>query len=278
MKYSIYVKKRIERYLLKKNKKMDRAKLENEVNKLFHELLFNASYESVLIKLDDNDPLKKLELEPSVRFLDLHPGADRVISERNIYGNLYHGIRFDDNHELLASILDDEAIKCGNLTNNYYRSGGDNCNEGEYISLINYTGDYYDLEFKTFIEENVSLIISPKLNPIKCKYLPYEEWEERKKKLPISKSRYSYAKNEFQYPKEIPFNYVIGILYPFHYYVSIKGYSKTKEDFKRLQELLREKSYSYLPILDPTDGFTDISNLFDERNHFVITRENVYNF
>lgn len=273
MKYSIYVKKRIEKMILKDNPKIDHILLEKEVDKMFHELLFNVEYESVLSKLEENDPLKKLELEPNERFLDLYPSADRVISARNIYGNLYHGIRFDDDHKILARILDDEAIKCGNLTENYYRVGGDNCNEGEYISLINYTGDYYDLEFKTFVEENVALIISPKLNPIKCKYLPYEEWEERKKKLPISKSRYSYARNEFQYPKQIPFDYVIGILYPFEYYARLKGYSKARESYRIVKELLKANCYSHLPILDPTDGFADISDLFEERKRFVISRD-----
>lgn len=271
MKYSIYVRNRIKASLLREEPNIDRKLLDEKANAIFHKMLAESEYERELSKLSDDDPLKKLELEDEETFLDIHPGAEKSKNVQNRHAYLYHGVRFDDDHSVFANILKDEAIKCGKDTPFSYRAGGDNCNEGEYVSLTHYTGDSYDLEFKTFIEENVSFIISPLLNPLKCKYLPFEEWEKIKSKLKSTRHRYSYARNEYQYKKEVSLDYAVGILYPFKYYCHIKGYYTTKEDFKRVRELLIRYGYAHLPILDPTNNFEDISYLYDQQK-FLISR------
>ncbi len=269
MKYSIYVRNRIKASLLREEPHMDITILDEKANTIFHEMLAESEYERELNKLSNDDPLKKLELEDEEKFLDIHPGAEDSKNIQNRYAYLYHGVRFDDDHSAFANILQDEAIKCGKDTPFYYRVGGDNCNEGEYVSLTHYTGDSYDIEFKTFIEENVAFIISPLLNPVKCKYLPYEEWENIKGKLKSTRHRYSYARNEYQYKKEVSLDYAVGILYPFKYYSYIKGYYTTKDDFKRVKELLIRYGYAHLPILDPTNDFEDISYLYDGQKHLI---------
>ncbi len=261
MKYSIYVKNYLKREILRKNNKLSEAEAAREANALFKEILLDSEYEVCLNKLDNDDILKKLELEKEERFLDINP-LDSVCytNIENRFAFLYHGVRFDDNHETFEKILKEQSIKCAKLSGLYWKISSDNCNEGEHVSLIHYTGHKFDIEWKTFIEENIAFIISPKLNPLKCKYLPYEEWSEIKNKLPQTKHRYSYARGEYQYPQEIPFRFVVGILYPFRYYSHIKGYMKTREDFKLIQSLLFSYGLTCIPILDPTNDFEDITN------------------
>lgn len=275
MKYSIYVKNKMKKILKNDNPSMDDETLENEVDIQFKDMLLQAAYKQALDKLDDHDKLKKLELEPPMRFSDINPGVleSDGLEVPQIY--LYHGIRFDEDHKILETILKEQEIKSANKTKCWYRSGGDNCNEGKYVSLIHYTGDKYDIEFKTFIEENVALIISPKLNPLKCKYLPYEEWEKIKKKLPMTKHRYSYAKGEYQVEDSIPFMYVVGLLYPYRYYCHIKGYTNTREDFKTVKRMLEFYDLSYLPIYDPTDNFEKINILDSDFSVFANRRPNL---
>lgn len=268
MKYSIYVKNRIKRTLISENPKLGGKEAEEEANRLFNEMLMCASYQSALDKLSDDDTLKQKEQEPVLHFYDIRPEAKEYINVKNPYLYLYHGVRFDDKHEHFESILKDEEIRCGNKTDGYYRIGGDNCNEGKYISLIHYTGEDYDIEFKTFVEENVSFVISPLINPAKCVYLPYEEWEKVKSKLPMTKQRYSYARNEYQCEDSISLDYVVGILYPYHFYMHTKGFEKTRQDFRKIKELLIKYGYSSLPIFDPTDNFCDITHLEDDRSMY----------
>lgn len=275
MKYSMYVKKRIKEDILESEPDIDSILLEKRVNDTFNSVLKESLYNQELARLSDDDPLKKLELEESETFMDLHPNAKRYEDTFNPYYYLYHGVRLDDDHEHFASILRDQSIKCGEMLENYLRYGSDNCNEGKYVSLAHYTGDEYDIEFKTFIEENVTFIISPTLNPVKCKYLPYEEWDKIKDKMTKTKHRYSYARGEYQYKREIPFYYVSGILYPYAYYEHVKGYFKTKDDFIFIKGLLSAYGCSYLPIYDPTDNFKEISHLGEELNRIAIDRNRI---
>lgn len=255
MKYSVYVRNYLKRKILNSNPNISKEEADKKADEEFKDILLNSFYFSMLEKLPVQDPLRKLEEETEIRFLDLHNRVDVNANIRNPSCYLYHGIRFDSNHEIFESILSDRKILCGNKVKRHWQDYSDNCNGGEYVSLIDYSDEEYDIEFKTFIEENVSFIISPKLNPLKCKYLPYDEWEKVRKKLPKTKHRYSYARHEYQYPDYIPFDYVVGILYPLNYYNHTNGFQKTKEDFVYIKHLLREHGLEHLPILDPTNRF-----------------------
>lgn len=276
MKYSIYVRNYLKRKILNSNPNISKEEASKKADEEFKDILIDSFYFSMLEKLPAQDPLKKLEGEEEIRFLDLHNGFDVNTNIRNPYCYLYHGIRFDSDHEIFESILCDRKILCSNKVKSHWRCYSDNCNEGEYISLIDYSEEGYDLEFKTFIEENVSFIISPKLNPLKCKYLPFEEWEEIRKKLPKTKHRYSYQKNEYQYPDHIPFDYVVGILYPLSYYNHTKGFRNTKEDFIYIKRLLRKYDLEHLPILDPTDSFKPLDTELND-NHIMIHKRSIFN-
>ena len=252
----------LRKQIMMMNSRMNWANGAKHTNQKFSDITFDSPYEAALAKLSDYDDLKKLELEDELRFLDICGGDDEDVNIRNPYSHLYHGVRFDSEHKLFESILRDREIRCGKKTSLHSVDYSDNCNEGKYVSLTHYSGDVYDLEFKTFIGENISFMISPKLNPLKCKYLPYDEWEMIKTKLPKTRHRYSYAKGEYQYPESFSLDYVEGILYPFNYYTCIYGFNKTQEDFEYVKELLIKYGFGGLPILDQTDGFKVISDEF----------------
>ena len=257
MKYSIYVKNYLKRKALK-DFKITEEEAYKKANEEFQHMLLDSFYEVALAKLDDSDQLKILELEKEVRFLDINHEQEENLDSINPYGCLFHGVRFDPDHQLFESILKDQKISCANRAKRYWRNYLDNCNEGEYVSLIDYSD--CNIEFKTFIQENVAFIISPKLNPLKCKYLPYEEWSKIKQKLPKTKHRYSYARHEYQYPDNIPLYYVIGISYPLAYFNQMYGFSKTKQDLTYIRNLLLKYDLEDLPILDPTDNFCILNN------------------
>ena len=261
MKYSIYVKDYLKRAELKSNPSITEEEAYKRAEEKFANMLQNSFYNLALAKLNNLDQLKQLELEQEFRFLDIHYGLEENINKINPYNYLYHGVRFDRSHKLFESILRDQKISCANRNNLYYKNCIDNCNEGNFVSLLDYSKEDDKVEFQTFIEKNVAFIISPKLNPLECKYLPYEEWKKIKKKLPKTKHRYSYLRHEYQYPDYIPLSYVIGILYPLKYFLQMDGYSKTMDDFAYIQELLIKYGFSNLPLLDPTAVFSCLNHI-----------------
>lgn len=272
MKYSFYVKNYLKRQILKNNPHISESDAKMQAEEEFKELLLDTFYESALAKLDDNDKLKKLELEDEYRFLDINYGIEEYHDIENPYLHLYHGVRLDPNHETFESILRDREIKCAKKANTYRGMSSENCNEGKYVSLTHYTGEDHDIEFMTFIEENVSFIISSKLNPVKCKYLNYEEWEMIKKKLPKTRHRYSYARGEYQYPDGVSFDYVEGILYPLNLYSYNEGFTRTQNDLLYIKELLVKYGLGNLPIVDPTDGFKVLDVKLRGMTHGIINK------
>ena len=260
----------LRKQIMMMNSRMNWVNAAKHTNQKLNDTSFDSLYEAALAKLSDYDDLKKLELEDELRFLDIWGSEGEDVNIRNPYSHLYHGVRFDSEHKLFESILRDREIRCGNKIDLLSVDYSDNCNEGKYVSLTDYSGFFAsDLEFKTFIGENISFMIAPKLNPLKCKYLPYDEWEMIKTKLPKTRHRYSYAKGEYQYPECFSLDYVEGILYPFNYYSCIYGFDKTQEDFEYVKELLIKYGFEYLPILDQTDGFKVIKDqltISDKKN------------
>lgn len=73
------------------------------------------------------------------------------INEINCF--LYHGLRNQKNNDKLEGILKEGKILAGKYLNDYsYYS--DNCNDGEYISLINYNNS---IEFEEFVKKILAL-------------------------------------------------------------------------------------------------------------------------
>ena len=89
---------------------------------------------------------------------------------------LYHGIRNPNSLEKLENIFKDKMIKCGKNINGYMNYS-DNCNKGEFVSLLRYSED---IGFDVFINENISLIILDDIECVKTTYLPFHEWEKKK--------------------------------------------------------------------------------------------------
>ena len=143
-------------------------------NNHIEELNLKNNYQSKI-----EEKFKKIESKRNETFLEINSCINENPSLEEYYSFLYHGIRFQNHLEKLEQIFRSRAILAGNY-HEYYYDYDDNCNEGEYISLLS-LDNYHNLEYKTFIMPNISLVISPKCNAIKTIYVPYEEWLEIKK-------------------------------------------------------------------------------------------------
>ena len=193
--------------------------------------------------------LAVLEQRLPQTFIELNPTMYEPQNLRFIHNFLYHGIRFQNYLEKLESIFQEQAILAGNYQKGYSYSYSDNCNEGEYISLLS-IDSHYDLEYETFVMPNITLVISPECSAIKTIYLPYDEWRLVRGKN--TKNRYSYARNEYQVKKMIPISMIKAIGVP-------AGYLKEKQQEEKLDiylqdilELMNRHNIS-LPIVDTSN-------------------------
>ena len=124
---------------------------------------------------------------------------------------LYHGIRFQNYLEKLENIFKERKILAGKYLGNYL-SYDDNCNKGEYVSLLSYL-EPDSLEYNTFITPNISLVVSPLCDAIETKYVNYNTWNEIKdKKL---KNLYSYMHGECLCKDFVSLNLVLAIGVPY---------------------------------------------------------------
>ena len=108
------------------------------------------------------------------------------------YSFLYHGIRFQKYLEKLENIFKEKKILAGKYLKNYYNYS-DNCNKGQYVSLLN-VSKTNKVSFETFIEENISLLVTPYCNAIETKYVDFYTWDKIKN-LDL-KQIYSYMPGE----------------------------------------------------------------------------------
>ena len=236
---------------MNKNRKLIATKRNNNSN----QILYNINKQNIEESNPKNnyqskieEKFKKLESKRNETFKELNPyiGENPDLLEYDSF--LYHGIRFQQHLEKLEQIFASKAILAGNYQE-YYDTYDDNCNDGEYISLLA-LDSYHDLEYQTFIMPNISLVISHECNPLKTIYLPYEEWTEIKKMNP--KNRYSYAYGEYQVHKEIPLDMIKAIGLP-QTYLTLIGEKHLIETFKN--DIL-ELMYKYdinLPVVDTSN-------------------------
>jgi len=158
---------------------------------------------------------------------------------------LYHGIRNQIYLEKLENIFKEKKILAGKYLKKYYNYS-DNCNKGEYVSLLDRSITNY-LSFETFIEENISLLITPYCNAIETKYVSFYTWEKIKN-LNL-KQIYSYMPGECMCKDYISIDYVKAIGVPYAKLVREKGYNYADNLLKDI-ELLMQKYNIYLPIVD----------------------------
>ncbi len=253
--------------------KESRKKVHVKIKKIDFEDLFYDSYSSSLglpkeeiqdgfgyiscerevidMSIDKNinieNKIAQLEKEPMITFQEEYGITEELdLFEQDKF--LYHGIRFGNQLEVLEQILRDKKILAGKYIDGYY-SFSDNCNDGEYVSLINYSDS---TEFETFVRSNICFVISPLMDAYKTKYLSSEEWDYIKEhRIPV-KNRYSYAKNEYQVKDEIPLEKVraIGVsgISLLHMRLS-KRNAEVNQYIQRIVDLLEKYSVD-IPIVD----------------------------
>lgn len=195
--------------------------------------------------------IDQIECTPVVTFSDVYPNSKDNKDLTAMENYLYHGVRFDNKLCKLENIFKTRKIVCGN-NSPYYSNYGDNCNDGEYVSLVEYSKNAKST-FDTFIIRTVSLIISPGVNAIKTEYLPFNEWDLISDKTSLLKHRYSYAKGEYQVKDFIPIEDVMAIGIPKALMVYEGGGRYADYLLERVQELFLEYDIS-LPIVDTSNS------------------------
>ena len=161
----------------------------------------------------------------------------------NRYELLYHGIRFQNYLEKLESIFKDGMLLAGKYIPNYYNYS-DNCNMGEYVSLLNIS-ICREIDFITFIEENISLLISPYCDAIVTDYVCYSIWERNKDAGILC----SYMMGECMCKDYILLDYVKAIGVPYNWLVTNKGFVYTDKLIDDIIILMKKYNVE-LPIVD----------------------------
>ena len=176
------------------------------------------------------------------------------------YDYLYHGIRNQLHLEVLEQIFKTRKILAGKHIKNYsYYS--DNCNKGEYVSLLKYNKTNY-IAYQAFIEENISLLITPAINAFETKYIDFNTWDIINQQKLSLKNLYSYMIGECFVKDYIDFSYIKAIGFPYRYLTTIKGQDYTENLLNDLY-LLMQKYNIILPIVDTS-----------KYNHPIITTRN----
>lgn len=192
--------------------------------------------------------LEKTTMETALDIL----GDGEDIELSSCYSFLYHGIRFQEYLEKLESIFQNRKILASKYLADPFRMDYyDNCNEGEYVSLLG-SPSLESIEYDTFVRFNVSLVLKPFASAYKTIYIPYEEWDYLKQqKLPV-KNRYSYALGEYQVKDFVPIEMVVAIGMPYDYLRKVKSISFA-ENYKEDIIKLMEQYHIVLPIVDTGD-------------------------
>lgn len=193
---------------------------------IFNELNYETLELQKTSKLPRN--LYKLEKENMYLAEDLIDINEETF---NPWFYLYHGIRFQNYLEKLESIFKDKKILAGKYLPDVF-SYSENCNKGEYVSLLSY---HNKQAFDVFIKENISLLVSPKCKAYLSKYVDYNTWVEIQNNE--TKNLYSYMEQEYMCKDFVSLDLVRAIGVPYNYYTLTKGieYADTiLEDVKNL--------------------------------------------
>ena len=160
---------------------------------------------------------------------------------------LYHGIRFQTHLEKLESIFKSKKILAGKFIDGYHLYS-DNCNKGEYVSLLKLLRDT-NIEYEEFIESTISLLITPAVNAIETKYISYNLWLRIQKESLKLKNIYSYMRGECLKKDFIPIEMVKAIGIP---YQKLKDQGKEEYALTLIEDIqkLMTKHQIILPIVD----------------------------
>ena len=193
--------------------------------------------------------IRKLEELPVTKtnqnheYDDYEPESFDFISEY-----LYHGIRFQNYLEKLENIFKEGKILAGKYLPNY-RFYDDNCNKGEYVSLLKLQGDN-KLEYEVFIlENNVSLLISPICNAIETKCVSYNTWFDLQTKKYELKHLYSYMRGECMCKDSVSIDFIKAIGIPYQRLILYNKKEFADKLLEDIQSLMKQYDI-HLPIVD----------------------------
>lgn len=170
---------------------------------------------------------------------------------------LYHAIRHYNQLERLENIFKDGKILAGKyLTPEFKYNYSDNCNDDEYVSLLEFDYDY-TMNYDIFIRNNITFVINHDCNAIKTTYISYDLWKYIKdNNIPV-KNRYSYAIGEYQVKDYIPLELVCAIGIPYHNLQNNKGTIYAEEYKETIINLMKQYNIK-LPIVDTSSYHNDI--------------------
>ena len=194
--------------------------------------------------------IKQLENTPSITTNQFNEySLDEELPFIYQYDYLYHGIRNQLHLEILEEIFKTRKILAGKYIKNYHNYS-DNCNKGEYVSLLKYNKSNF-IAYQAFIEENISLLITPTIDATITKYIDYNTWIDLNKQKLSLNNLYSYMDGECLVKDYIDFSYIKAIGFPYQYLVKTKGEYYTNNLLNDLY-LLMEKYNIVLSIVDPS--------------------------
>jgi len=182
--------------------------------------------------------IQKLEQErifSSIEFVEYLYEDETELNIHDAGRLLYHGIRFQKYLEKLENIFKEKYLYAGHYMNYDYMCSSDNCNKGEYVSLMSGI-DYDTLEFETFILPNITLVVSPYVEAQLAQYVSFETWLDIQKNNYDLKHLYSYARGEYMVKKGIPIDKILAVgISTGHLRFNNQTYSdKILEDIKSL--------------------------------------------
>ena len=186
----------------------------------FRNFLERKKFENFNYNYKSNIPLwlQKLDYEPvyTTENFDINYEEDEEILLKDMACFLYHGIRFQNHLEKLENIFKQQKLLAGKYIDGYYNYK-DNCNMGEYVSLLQFLG-FDSQEFKTFIIPNISLIVSAKCNAIRTQYVDFETWDKIREGKYDLKNIFSYMHGECMCKDYVSFEMIKAIGISFHNY------------------------------------------------------------
>lgn len=195
--------------------------------------------------------LQELESEECPRTSEMTLYEENVTELKECMDFLYHGIRFQNYLEKLEGIFKEKAILAGKYVDGYH-SYGDNCNFGEYVSLLFWQG-IDTIEYEKFIIPNISLVVSPECDATLAYYVDFTIWVDIKKakeeKSLELKNLYSYMRGECLVKDRVPLDMIKAVGVPY-YYLSIKESPEYAEKILNDVRELMNKYEIELPIVD----------------------------
>lgn len=192
--------------------------------------------------------LRKLEQEPIITTNQNYEYDDyEDIYFDSMREYLYHGIRFQKHLEKLENIFKERRILAGKYLPNY-QFYSDNCNLGEYVSLLKYTSET-ELEYETFILENVSLLVTPLCNAVETKYVDFQTWQKIQEEKYELKHIYSYMKGECLCKDFISLDMVRAIGLPYQK-LRLQGKEEYANEMIADIKHLMDEYNVYFPIVD----------------------------